>query len=100
MTEARGPLGVLTTPGYVSMISGRPGAGKTILALMACARHGSCTYISYADPSSVIERKMKAVSPGFSGSLKVINALSGRPEESFYTIADACERGACGRRHR
>lgn len=60
-------LDVLTRPGYITIIEGEPGSGKTTLALKACVKHGKATYISYADPEVSIARKLKLIAPEFNG---------------------------------
>ncbi|MGC9145935.1 MAG: hypothetical protein ACP5GS_07495, partial [Nitrososphaeria archaeon] len=72
----RSVLDILTTPGYVSLIEGPPGIGKTFLALKACSLKDKCTYVSYADPESSLREKMKVVAPEYSGNLKVISAMT------------------------
>ncbi|NAY81719.1 MAG: hypothetical protein GU362_02345 [Thaumarchaeota archaeon] len=49
-------LDVINTPGYVTLIEGDPGIGKTSLALASCARRGKCTYISYAEPEISLKK--------------------------------------------
>ncbi|MGC8665003.1 MAG: hypothetical protein ACP5SE_04975, partial [Nitrososphaeria archaeon] len=61
------PLEILSTPGYVSLIEGSSGVGKTSLALKACSLRDKCTYISYADPESSLREKMKFVAPDYKG---------------------------------
>ncbi|MGC8593738.1 MAG: hypothetical protein ACP5LF_05595, partial [Nitrososphaeria archaeon] len=63
----RNVVDILTTPGYVSLIEGPPGIGKTYLALKACSEKDKCTYISYADPESSLREKMKFVAPDYKG---------------------------------
>ena len=93
MNEHRDLLDILNTPGYVSIIEGDPGSGKTTLALKACARHGNATYISYADPEVSITRKLKVVEPRFKGPFKVVSMLSGKPDSVFSLIEEAVGRG-------
>ncbi len=80
----RSLLDVLNTPGYVSIIEGQPGTGKTSLALKACAARGRCTYISYADPEKSINAKRKAF--GHDGEIKVVNMMTGKIEKAFSEI--------------
>jgi len=89
----RDVLDILTTPGYVSLIEGPPGIGKTFLALKACSMKDKCTYISYADPESSLREKMKVVAPEYKGTLKVINAMSGSVETVYSEIAEALSEG-------
>jgi KaiC/GvpD/RAD55 family RecA-like ATPase len=89
----RDVLDILTTPGYVSLIEGPPGIGKTFLALKACPMKDKCTYISYADPESSLREKMKVVAPEYKGTLKVINAMSGSVETVYSEIAEALSDG-------
>jgi len=89
----RDVLDILTTPGYVSLIEGPPGIGKTFLALKACSMKDKCTYISYADPESSLREKMKVVAPEYKGTLKVINAMSGSVETVYSEIAEALSDG-------
>jgi KaiC/GvpD/RAD55 family RecA-like ATPase len=85
----RSVLDILTTPGYVSLIEGPPGIGKTFLALKACSLKDKCTYVSYADPESSLREKMKVVAPEYSGNLKVISAMTGSLESVYSEIASA-----------
>jgi len=85
----RSVLDILTTSGYVSLIEGPPGIGKTFLALKACSMKDKCVYVSYADPESSLREKMKFVAPGYRGNLKVVNAMSGSVETVYSEIAEA-----------
>jgi len=85
----RDVIDILTTPGYVSLIEGPPGIGKTFLALKACSMKDKCVYVSYADPESSLREKMKFVAPGYRGNLKVVNAMSGSVETVYSEIAEA-----------
>ncbi|MGC8600439.1 MAG: RAD55 family ATPase, partial [Nitrososphaeria archaeon] len=89
----RSVLDILTTPGYVSLIEGPPGIGKTFLALKACSLKDKCTYVSYADPESSLREKMKVVAPEYSGNLKVISAMTGSLESVYSEIASALSDG-------
>jgi KaiC/GvpD/RAD55 family RecA-like ATPase len=89
----RDVIDILMTPGYVSLIEGPPGIGKTFLALKACSMKDKCTYISYADPESSLREKMKFVAPEYKGTLKVINAMSGSVETVYSEIAEALSDG-------
>jgi KaiC/GvpD/RAD55 family RecA-like ATPase len=89
----RDVIDILTTPGYVSLIEGPPGIGKTFLALIACSMKDKCTYISYADPESSLREKMKFVAPEYKGTLKVISAMSGSVETVYSEIAEALSDG-------
>lgn len=86
-------LDVVNTPGYVTLIEGDPGAGKTSLALASCARKGSCTYISYAEPESSLKKKFKLFFPEQVSGMKVISMLSGNPSAAFSEAEQGLERG-------
>ncbi|MDG7044492.1 MAG: AAA family ATPase [Nitrososphaerota archaeon] len=78
---------VINTPGYVTLIEGQPGVGKTTLALKACTSREKCTYISYADPERSIAEKAKRL--GSTADMKVINMMSGNAEIAFSSIKSA-----------
>lgn len=84
---------VLTTPGYVSLIQGPPGIGKTFLALKACSMMDKCTYISYADPESSLREKMKLIAPDYKYNLNVISAMSGSVETVYSDVLNALSEG-------
>ncbi|MFP3214787.1 MAG: hypothetical protein RXR18_06270 [Nitrososphaeria archaeon] len=84
-------LDVINTPGYVTLIEGDPGIGKTSLALASCARRGKCTYISYAEPEISLRKKLEVF--GHSADLKVISMMSGDPSAAFSSVAQALEMG-------
>ncbi|MGC8557882.1 MAG: RAD55 family ATPase [Nitrososphaeria archaeon] len=86
-------LDVVNTPGYVTLIEGDPGAGKTSLALASCERKGSCTYISYAEPESSLKKKFKLFFPEHDSEIKVISMLSGNPSAAFSEAEQGLERG-------
>ncbi|MGC8558381.1 MAG: RAD55 family ATPase [Nitrososphaeria archaeon] len=92
MNLHRDVLDILNTPGYVSIIEGRPGAGKTTLALAACAKRKSGVYITYSEPESSIRKKLEAVAPG--SEVKVISMLSGVPERAFSAIETSLQTGS------
>ncbi|MGC8569619.1 MAG: RAD55 family ATPase, partial [Nitrososphaeria archaeon] len=85
----RDVLEILTTPGYVSVIEGPPGIGKTFLALKACSLREKCTYISYAEPEGSLRDKMKFVAPEHAGELRVISAMSGSVEGVYSEVAES-----------
>ncbi len=87
------PVEILSTPGYVSLIEGPPGIGKTFLALKACSLKDKCTYISYADPESSLREKMKVVAPDYRGNLNIISAMSGSVETAYSEILNALSDG-------
>ncbi|MGC9210824.1 MAG: RAD55 family ATPase [Nitrososphaeria archaeon] len=89
----RNVVDILTTPGYVSLIEGPPGIGKTYLALKACSEKDKCTYISYADPESSLREKMKFVAPDYKGKLNVVSAMSGSIETVYSEILNALSEG-------
>ncbi len=89
----RNVVDILTTPGYVSLIEGPPGIGKTYLALKACSLRDKCTYISYADPESSLREKMKFVAPDYKGKLNVVSAMSGSVETVYSEILNALSEG-------
>jgi len=89
----RNVVDILTTPGYVSLIEGPPGIGKTYLALKACSEKDKCTYISYADPESSLREKMKFVAPDYKGKLNVVSAMSGSVETVYSEILNALSEG-------
>lgn len=85
MSRERGLREIINTSGYVTMIEGEPGLGKTTLALYGCASRGDCLYISYSDPPESIQAKAERV--GAKG-VRVINALTGDPSQAFSYIQD------------
>ena len=89
----RNVVDTLITPGYVSLIEGPPGIGKTFLALKACSLRDKCTYISYADPESSLREKMKFVAPDYKGKLNVVSAMSGSVETVYSEILNALSEG-------
>mgnify|MGYP001772830156 CR=1 FL=1 len=89
----RDVLDILTSPGYVTLLEGQPGAGKTSLALKACSKVKKCTYISYADPESSLKKKLRQIAPEFDEELEVINAMSGPVESVFSEILDSLTEG-------
>ncbi|MDG6928309.1 MAG: hypothetical protein JRN26_06835 [Nitrososphaerota archaeon] len=92
MKEHRELLDILNTPGYVSIIEGDPGSGKTTLALAACAKRKKGVYITYSEPEESIRKKMDRVSPG--SDISVITMLSGAPERAFSAIESALQTGS------
>jgi len=88
---SRDLLDVINTPGYVTLIEGDPGIGKTSLALASCARRGKCTYISYAEPEISLRKKLEVF--GHSADLKVISMMSGNPSAAYSSAAQALEMG-------
>ncbi|MGC9208738.1 MAG: RAD55 family ATPase [Nitrososphaeria archaeon] len=89
----RGLVDIINTPGYVTILTGEPGIGKTSIALLSCARRGKCTYITYAEPESSLLNKLKMVARGFSPSVNIISALSGDPAPVFSLISEMLEKG-------
>ncbi|MGC9211820.1 MAG: hypothetical protein ACP5FU_06700, partial [Nitrososphaeria archaeon] len=45
--QTRGVIDILKTPGYVSLIGGPPGIGKTYLWLNTCATKEGCVFKSF-----------------------------------------------------
>ncbi|MEM3498885.1 MAG: hypothetical protein QXO68_06510 [Conexivisphaerales archaeon] len=92
MNEHRDALDILNTPGYVSIVEGYPGSGKTTLALAACGKRKKGVYITYGEPKESIIKKLEKVSPG--SEVRIISMLSGTPEIAFSAIESALQTGS------
>jgi len=87
------PTNVPNRAGYVSLIEGSAGIGKTSFALLSCIESGrGCTYISYTEPESSLMSKARKISPDFKGNIKVIRMMTGDPSRVFSTILNAIEK--------
>jgi len=83
---------IIRTAGYVSLIEGEPGAGKTTMALAACADRGASTYISYAEPEISLRKKLKNINAGPAGGIRFVNMMSGDLKMAFSEIEGALQR--------
>ncbi|MGC9208556.1 MAG: RAD55 family ATPase [Nitrososphaeria archaeon] len=54
----RDPISIMQTRGYVVLLKGEPGTGKTSFALAAGARYGRLKYISFSEPEEFIRSKL------------------------------------------
>ncbi|MDP8024168.1 MAG: RAD55 family ATPase [Nitrososphaeria archaeon] len=59
--KPRHPLDIATTRGYVILIKGKPGTGKTSFSLVAGSRFGKVSYISFSEPENYIRKKLNTV---------------------------------------
>jgi len=90
---SRDILDVVNTPGYVTLIEGDPGAGKTSFVLAACAKRGKCSYISYAEPEVSLRKKLGLILQGRATDMKVIRMMSGNPSVAYSEAARSLDRG-------
>ncbi len=86
------PINVPHRAGYVSLIEGNAGIGKTSFALSCCIESKKdCTYISYTEPESSIMSKARLISPDFQANIKIVRMMTGDPSRAFSTILNAIE---------
>ena len=90
--EPRHPLQIATTRGYVILLKGKPGTGKTSFSLMAGSRFGKLKYISFSEPENYIREKIKG-----SGNKKVklgYSAIIGNTERAVSEALDGLSSGS------
>lgn len=86
-------LDVINTPGYVTLIEGPPGTGKTSLALKAATNRGRAKYISYSEPESSLKKKLKLVGADEKVSVNILSMMSGNSSLAVSEIADSLKKG-------
>lgn len=84
---------VLTTKSYVILVSGDPGVGKTYLALLACSKKESCTYITYSEPEKSLTDKLAQIDPNYKGSFGVVSMITGDPSHVYSVIMNGLMKG-------
>jgi KaiC/GvpD/RAD55 family RecA-like ATPase len=84
----RDPRLIAVTPGYVTIVEGQPGTGKTSFSLLAATRKGKILYISYSEPESYIRGRIKRLNPRFRGELKFMRMMGGQVERVVSTIIE------------
>jgi len=89
--EERSPLKIAATRGYVTLIKGHPGTGKTLFSLSAGAYFGKIKYISYSEPESYIKEKLKNTT-NKNVELKFLNVM-GNTEVVISEILDGLKSG-------
>lgn len=93
MIVERDILDVINTPGYVTLIEGPPGTGKTSLALKAVSNRGKAKYISYSEPESSLKKKLRMVGADENYRLNVLSLMSGNSSVAVSEIADSLKNG-------
>ncbi|MCL4344152.1 MAG: hypothetical protein JRN26_06915 [Nitrososphaerota archaeon] len=84
------PVQIPLKAGYVSLVEGNAGIGKTSFSLACCIESKKdCTYISYAEPETSILSKASLISP--SSKIKIVRMMTGDPSRAFSTILNALE---------
>lgn len=89
----RDPRLIAITPGYVTMVEGQPGTGKTSFSLLAATRKDKALYISYSEPEKYIRDRVKRLNPRFRGELKFIRMMGGQVERVVSTIIEHLSAG-------
>ena len=89
--KERSPLKIAATKGYVTLIKGHPGTGKTLFSLSASAYFGKIKYISYSEPESYIKEKLKNTT-NKKVELKFLNVI-GNSEIVISEILDGLKSG-------
>ena len=90
------PLKIINREGYVTLVEGEPGLGKTSLALAACAKRvqkPGCEYISFAEPESSIRKKLSRISRKKVQDFKFFPALTGDVSMVFSEIIKGLQDG-------
>ncbi|MGC8661729.1 MAG: RAD55 family ATPase [Nitrososphaeria archaeon] len=88
----RTPLQILPTKGYVTVLEGEAGIGKTSLALASALASGKVKYISYNEPEDSLVDKAKRVIHGQPENLEVLHMLSGS-NKAFSEIINSMAEG-------
>lgn len=84
---------IVKTSGYITVIEGEPGSGKTSLALASSLASGlPISYISYNEPESSLIEKARRVSAEDQSRLKVFRILSGS-SDAFSIITESLKEG-------
>lgn len=89
----RTPAEILPTKGYVTILEGEPGIGKTTLALASALAAGRVKYISYNEPEESLRNKAQRVLHRVPENLEVVHMLSGGTQSTFSEIIDAMSEG-------
>ncbi|MCL4344682.1 MAG: hypothetical protein M1291_07040 [Thaumarchaeota archaeon] len=92
MQSFRTPLQILPTRGYVTVLEGEAGIGKTSFALASALTSGRVKYISYNEPENSLTDKAKRVIHGQPDNLEVLHMLSGS-KKAFSEIIDSMSEG-------
>jgi len=88
------PIKIPLKSGYVSLVEGNPGVGKTTFSLACCKESETgCTYISYAEPESSIKLKTKSILLGSEDKIKTVRMMTGDPSRAFSIILNSLENG-------
>ncbi len=81
------PTQIPLKAGYVSLVEGNAGIGKTSFSLACCIESKKdCTYVSYAEPESSILSKANLISPGSQNKIKIVRMMTGDPSRAFSTF--------------
>jgi len=89
----RTPTEILPTKGYVTVLEGEPGIGKTTLALASALASGTVKYISYNEPEESLMNKAQRVLHRRPDNLEVVHMLSGGTQKVFSEIIDSMDKG-------
>ncbi|MGC8557871.1 MAG: RAD55 family ATPase [Nitrososphaeria archaeon] len=93
MPNYRTPTEILPTRGYVTVLEGEPGIGKTTLALASALAAGKAKYISYNEPEESLRNKAQRVMHRMPENLEVAHMLSGSTQRTFTEIINAMSEG-------
>lgn len=86
------PIKIPIKAGYVSLVEGNPGVGKTTFSLACCKEsEKGCTYISYAEPESSIKLKARSILLGSEDKIKTVRMMTGDPSRAFSIILNSLE---------
>lgn len=88
----RTPLQILPTRGYVTVLEGEAGIGKTSLALASALASGKVKYISYNEPETSLIEKAERIIHRKPENLEVLHMLSGS-KKTFSEIIDSMAEG-------